>query len=174
MGDLGAKPVAKGGDKRPEYRVLAQAVLVMAFNTVEVATKHSHWHKEAEDVEPIVGPLCRMIEQLPKSTLKAFEKRFNGSMLAAGALALIVPDAVKEVQLRNVERAIARAYPGQAVAIVNAQGEVVGRVGENHRQYDEPQREERSEVGGDGGWTNTLAPADLTTTYGYGGSGPLR
>ena len=170
MGDLGTKPVAKGGDKRPEYRVLAQAVLVMAFNGIEVATKHPHWHKEAEDVEPIVGPLCRMIEQLPKSTLKAFEKRFNGSMLAAGALALIIPDCIKEVQVRNAERAIARAYPGQAVAIVNAKGEVIGRVGANPPQYDEPIREERSEVGSNGDWSDTLAPADLTTTYGYGGS----
>ena len=169
MGDLGTKPVAKGGDKRPEYRVLAQAVLVMAFNGVEVATKHPHWHKEAEDVEPIVGPLCRMIEQLPKSTLKAFEKRFNGTMLAAGALALIVPDAIKEVQIRNVEKAIARAYPGQQVSIVNAQGEVVGRVGANPPTDNGDFRQDRSPNAGDASWSDTLPPADLETTYGRGG-----
>ena len=91
---------------------MAQAVIVTAFNSIAVATQHPHWIKDEERVEPIVGPLCRMIEQLPKATLKAFEKRFNGAMLAVGALVVIGPDVTEEIRLRR-EKSLASQTPGE-------------------------------------------------------------
>lgn len=173
LGELGAKPVAKGGDKRPEYRVLAQATIVTAFNSIEIWTGHEHWHKECEDVEPIVGPLCRMVEALPKSTLKAFEKRFNGLMLLGGAMALVIPDTLQEVRIRNAERAFAKADAEanrRGIRLVNTKGEVVGGFRGDTDQPVGGNGGERSEDDGNGDWASTLAPSDLRTAYKFGGS----
>ena len=139
-----------------------------------VATQHEHWQKEAEDVEPIVGPLCRMIEQLPKSTLKAFEKRFNGLMLAGGCAMLIGGDAITEYKIRQYERAIAkeekdRNLPPGTLRYQQSQGQAVS----NPRGYTEEHAisgEGRPQSNDNGKWTDTLAPADLAVTYKLPGS----
>ena len=154
--------------------MLAQAALCTIFNSIEVATQHPHWHKEAEDLEPVVGPLCRMIEQLPKSTLKAFEKRFNGLMLCGGVAFLVVPDTIAEVKIRQYERAIAkeekeRNLPAGTLRNQYAQREAIPNPGQHSQEY-AVNRQERSEGNGDGKWTDTLAPADLAVTYKLPGS----
>jgi hypothetical protein len=141
---------------------------------MEIWTQHPHWHKEAEDVEPIVGPLCRMIEQLPKSTLKAFEKRFNGLMLAGGCAMLIGGDGIAEYKIRQYERAIAKEEkarglePGSLLH-QRPEGAAVASPG-GHPETNAVGRQERSEGGANGKWSDTLAPANLTTAYKLPGS----
>jgi hypothetical protein len=110
-----------------------------------------------------------MIEQLPKSTLKAFEKRFNGLMLFGGAAALIVPDGLMEYRIRKVERAIAQEEKSRGLEPGSlrrqyAQGPVEQHTGDNP-QGNAGERQERSTSNGDGKWTDTLAPTDLITAY---------
>lgn len=75
------------------------------FNGVAVWTQHPHWLKDAEQLEPIVGPLCRQIETLPVKSLKAFEKRAGWIMLAGGTVAVVGQDLTAEIKLRAIERA---------------------------------------------------------------------
>lgn len=154
--------------------MLAQATLCTIFNSIEIWTQHPHWHKEAEDVEPVVGPLCRMIEQLPKSTLKAFEKRFNGIMLTGGLIYLTVPDSIAEYKLRQYERAIAKEEkerglePGSLLR-QRSQGEVVAEARGN-TDRNAVGGQDRSPSDGNGKWTETLAGPDLAVTYKLPGS----
>jgi len=110
-----------------------------------------------------------MIEQLPKSTLKAFEKRFNGLMVLGGALALIVPDSLMEWRIRQIEHSIAkeerdRNLPPGTLLRQYTQGAVEQHPG-GHPEVNAVGRQERSESNGDGKWTDTLAPSDLITAY---------
>jgi hypothetical protein len=149
--------------------VLAQSALCTAFGLMEVWTQHPHWHKEAEDLEPIVGPLCRIVEQLPKSTLKAFEKRFNGLMLAGGCAFLIGGDSIAEYKIRQYERAIAkeekdRGLESGTLLYGRSERQAVTGPGGN-TVANAVSGQERSPSNGDGKWTETLAPPDLTVSY---------
>jgi hypothetical protein len=158
----------KQSDKRPEYRVIAQGVITGAFGAVAVATKHEHWLKTPDEVEPIVGPLCRMIEELPPKTLKAFEKHFNLVALVGGAGILIGTDVIAEVKIRKEENAtreeektgIRRATPigkrsGNPVRTAPNGGEPIPPIGG-----------ERSPNGTSSDWGTSLPDADVITDYG--------
>lgn len=119
-------------------------------------------------MEPIVGPLCRIVEQLPTKTLKAFEKSFNGIALAVGAFAIVGPDLTHELQLRRDERAnreeeetgIRRKQRTGPVPPQGATGNGNGRV----RQGDAGQP-----ANGAPDWTATLPEGDAITDYGLSG-----
>ena len=115
-----------------------------------------------------------MIEQLPKSTLKAFEKRFNGLMLAGGLAFLVIPDTIAEVKIRQYERAIAaeekaRNLPPGTLRNQRSEGQTVSNPGGHPEEY-VVSGKERSASNGNGGWTDTLAPPDLTTAYKFPGA----
>lgn len=110
-----------------------------------------------------------MVEQLPKSTLKAFEKRFNGLMLAGGCAMLIGGDCIAEYKIRQYEHFIAKEEksrglePG-SLRYGRSEGEAVASPG-GHPQTDVVSRQERSQGGTNGEWADTLAPDNLITTY---------
>ena len=87
-------------------------ILQGAFGAMAVATQHDHWLKTDEQLEPIVGPLCRQVQTLPAKALKAFEKRAGWIMLAAGTTAVVGQDVVAEVKLRAIERAARNGQEG--------------------------------------------------------------
>lgn len=139
------------------------------FGTVSIATGHEHWQKEPSELEPIVGPLCRMIEELPKPALKALEKRLNPIMLIGGCAVVVGPDCVAEYKIRKMELEIRRA---------NRQEEAdTPRTGPWPPRFVQPARpaaarpdgplaaNEGPSPNGAGPWGVTLPPTDLHVDY---------
>lgn len=135
------------------------------FGAVAVATQHEHWLKDPGEVEPIVGPLCRIIEELPAKSLKAFEKHFNKAALAAGTLVLVGTDLTAEIKLRKEENA-SRAEEERGVRSkpkprpVNPEGKVRGGDGQV------PGSDAGKAGVGAPDWTATLPESEVQTDYG--------
>lgn len=132
----------------------------MIFGLIATATKHEHWMKTPEEVEPIVGPFCRMIESLPKSALKSIEKNWNPIALAGGIAFTVVPDTVHEVQLRRLEREdLGEEKSDRTIRPDNKKRQAALRNnGHGGRNEARPQ-----DVNAD--WRATLPPEDMQSNY---------
>lgn len=149
--------------------MVLQALCCSMFGTVSVLTGHEHWQKEPSEVEPIVGPLCRMVEAMPKAALKALEARINPIMLIGGACVVIGPDVAAEVKLRRLEAELRNAHreettePKQRGAwpprFIQSPGPAASR------SHGAPPASPEPPARGAVDWTASLPGRDLLTDY---------
>lgn len=87
--------------RQAEYEVGITMAAVGLFGMIAVSTGHHHWAKTEEQVLPMTAPLIRMVNQLPKATLKRIENNWNPILFAIGCCAVVGPDIAKELTLRK-------------------------------------------------------------------------
>lgn len=134
---------------------MVQTLLIGSFGTAAMVTGHPHWQKEAPQLEPIVGPLCRMIQQVPAKTLKAVESKANGLFLVIGCFAVLGPDVAAEIRLRKLEADEKR----------NTQRQVGRGYQQPPRPYQGDQGGQSPNGAGNDASDPTLPPPGLETSY---------
>jgi len=115
------EPIKKQAEKNRKEKapsqigVMCDMALLGAFRCAALATDHPHWNKTQEQVRVATEPLQAMIERLPKAVVKEMEGKALPILFVIGCGMLVIPDVIREMEIRRYERFVAaQALHGQA------------------------------------------------------------
>lgn len=97
------KRAGKAHVKSEEVGALLDMTFMGAFHMVAMATQHTHWLKDQDQVRIATEPLRKMIESLPPKTVKAIEGKVLPVSFVIGMGMLAIPDVAYEIHLRRTE-----------------------------------------------------------------------
>lgn len=81
------------------------------FGAVAVLTKHKHWSKTTDKVEPISAPLCEWINSMDPETVERLQKYLLPMSVLTGVVAVVTPDIMVEIELKKLVDAQRRGLP---------------------------------------------------------------
>lgn len=102
------------------------------FGMAAVYTHHDHWERSAKEVEPIAGPLTRMLNTMSPEAKKLAQKYTDPVLLLFGCYVVAAPSVQMEMLYREelgrirAQRQQAPANPGPSNGRIEGEGEPPG------------------------------------------------